>query len=157
MPNPGHLLPTGYHRSALVMSLAGGGSIAPLDIGGDDYAFKKLKRWKAEGPTERNKKMAQFLLNHRASDPYWSHGLHPHLLLLIELALEWNYSAIWEEVLKKSVREGRTPEISLDMLIRGWELFTFDRTKSMLVYSIFASISVTLLTFPLIRCALQNQ
>jgi len=118
------------------MSLAGDSSTTLLEMGGADYAFKKLKRWRAEGPTERNRKMARFLVNHGNLSGGRSSTLPEHSLLLIDLALEWADFAMWQEVLKKSIREGQAPKLSLDTLIWAWGVFTFDRTKDMLVQSI---------------------
>ena len=92
-------------------------------MGGADYAFKKLKRWKAEGPTERNRKTVQFVINHGSLSSQQS-------LLLIDLALEWGDFTMWQEVLDKDLIK-----LSLNTLIRAWGIFTFDRTKNMLVQS----------------------
>ena len=118
------------------MSLAGEESTVLLDMGGADYAFKKLKRWRAEGPTERTRKMARFLIGYLA--PSWSSQPEERLLLLVDLALEWADFTMWQEVLKKSVKEGHAPQLGTDTLVRAWGVFTFDRTQDMLVQSTLA-------------------
>ncbi|KAF9648913.1 hypothetical protein BDM02DRAFT_3128680 [Thelephora ganbajun] len=118
-----------YRRSVLVMSLAGEGSTTPLEMGGAEYAFKKLRRWKAEGPTERNRQMARFLLSHGSLSASWSHALSEEVLLLIDLALEWGDFTMWQEILKESAGDGYTLYLSMDVLIRAWGVFTFDRIK----------------------------
>jgi len=128
-----------------------------LEMGGSDYAFKKLKRWRAEGPTSRNRKMAQFLIGHGDLSTSWSRALSEQALLLIDLALEWIDFAMWEEVLKKTTTEGFTTQPGLGVLARAWGVFTFDRTKHMLVYSVLVSSLYLLLTFPVVQCALQNR
>jgi len=82
--------------------------------------------------------MSRFLIKHGSLGSDWSHALSEHSTLLIDLALEWGNFAMWEEVLKKSTREGLTPQLSLNELIQAWDVFTFDRTKNMLVHSILA-------------------
>ena len=109
-----------------------------LAMGGPNYAFKKLKRWMGEGPTERNKKAAWYLVNHGdLSTTSWSRAFSDHALLLIDLALEWIDLSLWEKVIKKTTAEGFTTEAGLDLLVQAWGVFTFDRTKHMLVHSIF--------------------
>ena len=135
----------GYRRSVLVMSLAGEESTTLLDMGGADYAFKKLKRWRAEGPTERTRKMAQFLIGYLA--PGWSSKLSERSLLLVDLALGWADFTMWQETLKKSVKEGHAPHLDTDTLIRACGVFTFDRTQDMLVQSTLAPIPY----FPCLR------
>jgi len=115
------------------MFLAGEGSTTPLEMGGSDYAFKKLKRWKAEGPTERNRNMARFLLNHGSISTPWSHVLPEQASLLIDLALEWSDFSIWQAVLERA-SDRQILQLDADILIRGWGVFTFDRTKHMLVH-----------------------
>ena len=111
-----------------------------LGMGGSDYALKKLLRWKAEGPTERNKQLARYITDHGRLNPSWSQAPPQAASLLIDLALEWNDLAMWQEVIKKSVSGGDTSRLSSDVLIRAWSLFSFDRTKNTSVYSIIASI-----------------
>lgn len=101
-----HLLPIGYHCAILVMYLAavGIGLEAPLDT---VYTFRKLQWWMAEGPMERNRKMAQFILSKGCLGPSYGSGkqcgvLLENMLLLVDLAMEWNDFAMWVEVLKKS-------------------------------------------------------
>jgi len=122
------------------MQLGGEEPTSLLDMGGATYALKKLRRWKGEGPTERNRKMARFLINHGSLSSSWSHTLSEHSGLLIDLALEWGDPAMWEEVLEKSTREGHVLLLGLDELIRALNVFTFDRTKNMLVHSTLAPI-----------------
>ena len=110
-------------------------------MGGVEYALKKLRRWKGQGPTERNRKMAQFLIKHGSLSSGWSHALSEHSALLIDLALEWGDFAMWEEVLKKSTKEGHAPQLGLNELIRAWDIFMFDRIKNMLVHSLPCLIS----------------
>ena len=107
-----------------------------LSMGGVEYALKKLRRWRGEGPTERNRKMSRFLIKHGSFGSDRSHALMEHPTLLINLALEWGDFAMWEEVLNKSTGKGDTPKLSLNELIQAWDVFTFDRTKNMLVHSI---------------------
>jgi len=114
------------------MFLAGKDPATSSVTGGADYAFKKLERWKAEGPTERNKKMAQLLISHGSSGAHWS--------LLVDLALEWSDLPMWNEVLKKSAGKWYTPKLGLDELVRAWGAFTFDRVKNMLVHFALASM-----------------
>jgi hypothetical protein len=114
------------------MFSAGESSETLLEMGGEDYALKKLQRWKAEGPTKRNTQMARFLLNEGYSDSHWSP--------LIDLALKWGDFAMWQEILKKSTRSRGAPNLSSDVLIRAWSTFTFDRTKNMFVPFTFTSI-----------------
>ena len=123
------------------MSLAGEESTTILDMGGADYAFKKLRRWKAERPTERNRRMAQFLIDHGDLDPSTEESS-----LVIDLALEWGDFAMWQEVLDKGLSEEYEPQLMSDILIRAWGIFTFDRTKKTLVQSTLALFS--LLTSP---------
>ena len=119
----------------MFLASAGAGPEAPLDV---TYAFCKLKRWMAEGPTERNKKMAQFILTngylgfHRGEVP-------EDALLLMDLAVEWNDFAMWEAVLKKSGSEGNPQRLGSAPLIRVWNVFPFNVTRPMLVPSQFQS------------------
>jgi len=107
-----------------------------LDMGGSEYAFKKLKRWRGEGPTDRNRKMARFLVDRGdLSASSWSRALSDRASLLIDLALEWNDFAMWEKVLKKTTTESFTTQPGLGLLIQAWGVFTFDSTKHMLVHS----------------------
>jgi len=122
------------------MQLGGEEPTSLLDLGGAEYALKKLRRWKAEGPTERNRKMAQFLISHGSLSSSWSYTLSECSRLLIDLALEWGDSAMWEQVLEKTTREGHVSRLDLDELIRALNVFTFDRTKNMLVHSTLAPI-----------------
>ena len=114
------------------MHLAREETAALLAMGNTQYALKKLRRWKGEGPTERNRKMAQFLINRRSSAYIPSEDLK----VLIDLALEWGDFSMWEEIFKKN--RGDTSQLSLDVVIRAWDTFAFDRTKNMLVHSILA-------------------
>jgi len=93
-----------------------------------------LKRWRAEGPTERNRQMAQFILSHGSVITRWSHALTEQGSLLIDLALEWSDFSMWQAVLERA-SDGYTPQLNVDLLIRGWGVFTFDRTKNMSVHS----------------------
>ena len=135
MPKVGYPPLAGYRRSVLVMFLGGEDSNTPLEIGGTNYALKKLQRWRAEGPTERNKQMARFILNHGHLGLGWSHTLTEEASLLIDLALEWGDFSIWKAVLKKSAGNGNVPQLSSDVLVRAWGAFTFDRIKSTFVRS----------------------
>ena len=112
------------------MSLAGEGSTTTLRIGGPNYAFKKLERWKAEGPTERNRKMARFLIDRGYLSDCWQ-ALSEQGSLLIDLALEWGDFTMWEEVLRKGASRGHPARLGLDLLVRAWGVFTFDRIKPM--------------------------
>lgn len=134
------------------MFLADENSNAPLEIGGPEYAVRKLLKWKAEGPTERNKQIIQFLLKRGRLSACWSHG-EDGALLLINLALDWEDFSMWQQILKKSASEGYAPCLTSDMLFRAWDVFTFDRTKEMFVHSTLASIAVHSLIF-VIECTL---
>jgi len=134
-----HLPTIGYHRAALVMYLAtaGQGPEAPLDV---PYALRKLKRWMAEGPTERNRKMAQFILKNGHLGPHYGYGsgkrrgmLSEDTLLLIDLAVEWNDFAMWAGVLKKSGADKSPQTIGSAPLIRAWNVFPFSVARQMLV------------------------
>lgn len=132
-----HLISSGYRRAVLVMYLAGAGvgGEAPLDVA---YAFSKLKRWMAEGPTERNRKMAQFLLDKGRLGPIYSSGkqkLPEQMLLLIDLAVEWNDFAMWAGILKKSGIDKSPQILGSAPLIRGWRAFPFNVTRPTLVPS----------------------
>jgi hypothetical protein len=116
------------------MSLAEDDSQAPLQIGGTRYALKKLERWKAEGPTERNKQMARFLLDHGSFGTQYSHELTTDESLLVDLALQWGDLPMWKEVLKKSASAGSELRLSPDLLIRAWSVFTFDCIKQLSVH-----------------------
>lgn len=138
-PRTTDLSPPGYRRAALVMYLAGagGGPEAPLDAA---YAFSKLKRWMAEGPTERNRKMAQFLLDNGRMGPSYGSGkrrgmVSEQTLLLVDLAVEWNDFALWEGVLKKSGGDKNPQLFGSAPLIRAWNVFPFDVTRPVLVPS----------------------
>ena len=150
VPNASYLPPAGYHRSALVMSLGGSDSTKILEVGGANYAFGKLKRWNAEGPTERNKKIVRFLVG--------SGHRQEHTLLSVDLALEWGDLELLEDVILKSIREGCTVQLSSDVVVRAWGVFTFDRTKHMSVRSPFLrSCPIFLLIFSIIRYVLQSR
>ena len=118
------------------MSLIEEKSAMPLNVVGPRYALKKLKEWRGEGPTERNKGIARFLVNRERFPENAS--------MLMDLALEWEDLEIWQEVVEKGLNEGRAPRPSLDMLIRAWGIFTFDRIKYMLVHSTLAPSLVSL-------------
>jgi hypothetical protein len=109
-----------------------------LEIGGTEYALTKLKRWRAEGQTERNIQMARYLLDHKTSSYSWTYDQSAPFL--IDLALEWGDFPMWQEVFRKSRRDMITPELSADVLFRAWSVFSFDRTKDMSVPSILASM-----------------
>ena len=47
--------------------------------------------------------------------------------LLIDLSLEWNDFAMWEEILKKSGEH--TTKHGLDALARSWGVFALDGVK----------------------------
>jgi hypothetical protein len=126
-----------YRRSALVMYLTQDFKTL-LEIGSTEYALRKLKRWRAEGQTERNMQMARYLLDHKASSYSWTYDQSAPFL--IDLALEWGDFPMWQEVFKKSRRDRITPELSSDVLFRAWSVFSFDRTKDMSVLSILASM-----------------
>jgi len=121
-----------------------------LEMGGSDYAFQKLKRWRAEGPTERNRRMAQYLISHGYLGSTWSRALSELELLLIDLALEWNDYAMWEGVSKRVTIEGFTTQSGLGVLVRAWGVFTFDRTKRLLVHPVLLSGPYPLLTFSVV-------
>ena len=74
--------------------------------------------------------MAQFLIDHGDLDPSTEESS-----LVIDLALEWGDFAMWQEVLDKGLSEEYEPQLMSDILIRAWGIFTFDRTKNMLVQS----------------------
>ena len=107
------------------MSLIDEKTATPLDLVGPGYALKKLKEWRDEGPTEKNRGMAQFLIS-RMSSP-------EQLSTLVDLALEWKDSTVLRGILRKCSSGGRVPQPSSDMLIRAWGVFTFDGIKDMLV------------------------
>ena len=131
-----HQPPAGYHRAALVMYLGGGkdGPGAPLDV---PYAFSQLKRWAAEGPTARNKKMVRFILSRGHLGPGYSdkrRGLVPeNTLLLIDCAVEWNDFAMWTAILKRSGGYTKPQVMGSTPLIRAWSAFPFNVTRPMLV------------------------
>jgi len=122
----------------MYLAKAKGGPEAPLDAA---YAFRKLKRWMAEGPTERNRKMAQFLLgNGRLGPRYGSDKRHGARLsedaqLLINLAVEWNDFAMWARVLKKSGIDKNPKLLGSGPLVRAWSVFPFNVTRPMFVSS----------------------
>jgi len=129
------------------MSLAQDDLTTMLGMGGTDYAFKKLKRWRAEGPTERTRKMARYLVDREYLSTSWSHDLTDRGSVLIDLALEWNDFAMWEAVLNKTSSGRLTTQSGLDILARAWGVFTFDRTKHLLVHSVLVSVPYSILTF----------
>ena len=143
-----HLPPIGYRRAVLVMCLAaaGMGPEAPLDA---VYAFRKLQRWMAEGPTERNRKMGQFILSNGRLGPSYGSGkrrgaLPENTLLLVDLAMEWNDFAMWMEVLKKSGADKSPQLLGSALLVRAWSAFPFEVTHPMLVSSqLLQSCSIT--------------
>ena len=59
---------------------------------------------------------------------------------------------MWEEALKKTTTKGFTTRPGLGVLVRAWGVFTFDRTKHTLVYSVLVSSPYPLLTFPVVQC-----
>jgi len=79
--------------------------------------------------------MAQFLID-RSSLAYIP---SEDSKVLINLALEWGDISMWEEIFKKN--RGDTSQLSLDVVIRAWDVFTFDRTKNTLVHSTLAPMS----------------
>ena len=114
-----------------------------LDMGGAKYALRKLKRWEAEGPTERNRSVARFLASCYISPKCRS--------MLINLAFEWDDLVLWDMVQQTdSSGEHLTPDVA----VRAWSVFTFDRTKPTLVHS--ALVFILLLTFPVVRYISQN-
>ena len=126
-----------YHRTALVMYLAltGEESEGPLDAAD---AFQKLKRSVAEGPTERNRKIVQFILSNGGLWPSYASGkrkISEDTLLLIDLAVEWNDFAMWAKVLKKSGIEESPQLLGSAPLIRAWNAFPFNVTRQMFVPS----------------------
>jgi len=110
-----------------------------LEMGGSDYAFQKLKRWRAEGPTERKRKVVQFLIGPGYLGTYRPDMSSEEALLLIDLALDWKDFAMWEEVLKKTTIGWFTTQSGLGVLVRAWDVFTFDRTKHMSVHFVLGS------------------
>ena len=110
---------------------AGDGPEAPMDV---PYAFRKLRRWMPEGPTEKNRKMVEFVLNKGYLGIRL--GVLPETtLLLIDLAVEWNDFAMWEAVLQTS-GGGRSPHLlSSASLLRAWNVFPFSATQPMSVLS----------------------
>ena len=127
-----------------------------LDMGGADYAFQKLKRWRAEGQTERNRMMARFLVDNGYLGLSWSREPSDQTLLLANLALEWNDFAMWEGILKRITRDGFTTQSGLGLLVRAWDVFTFDRTKHMFVHPVRISMPYSIAYIPFIQRALQN-
>jgi hypothetical protein len=79
--------------------------------------------------------MAQILVNRSSSGSIRSYVVTEHWKLLIDLALEWNDFAMWEDALKADESEWNLARLGLDVVIRAWDVFTFDRVKSMLVHS----------------------
>ena len=138
IPREIHSLPEGYRRTVLVMYLPGAkhGPEAPMDVA---YALRKLKRWMVEGPTERNRKMAQFILTKGHLGPSYGGGrrgaVPEHTLLLIDLAVEWNDLAMWAGVLKKSGGFANPQLLGSAPLLRAWSAFPFNATRPMLVPS----------------------
>ena len=124
------------------MSLAKEDLKTQLKMGGTSYALKKLKKWKSEGPTERNKQAARFLLQHSHFGAGPSYTLTKKASFLFNLALEWGDFSIWQKVLEKSVKGNSTPKLSLDILTRASSVFTFDRTKNMSVHSTRSSFAI---------------
>jgi len=119
------------------MYLAGAklGTEAPLDV---PYALRKLKKWMAEGPTERNRKMAQFVLSKGYLGARYSGGrsaVPESTLLLIDLAVEWNDFAMWATVLEKSGGVAKPQLLGSTALIRAWNAFPFKVTRPTLVPS----------------------
>jgi hypothetical protein len=110
--------------------------IPPFEAGDRDYALKQLQIWKAEGPAKRNKRTARYLLDHVGVSPRWSYTLPQMAPILLDLALEWGDFAMWQEVANKSMSNGGTSNIDSDVLIRACNVFSFDRTKAMFVYSV---------------------
>ena len=92
--------------------------------------------------------MIRFLINLSSG---WPYAFSNHSTLLIDLALEWGDFAMWEEVLNKTTTEGHAPRLGLDELIRALNVFTFDRTKNMLVHSTLAPIPHLSLLMPFCR------
>jgi len=108
---------------------------APLDAA---YALRKLKRWMPEGPTERNKKMAQFILNKGHLGPFYGGGrrsVPENTLLLINLAVEWNDFTMLAAVLEKSGGVADPQPLGSAHLLRAWNAFPFDVTRPTLVSS----------------------
>jgi hypothetical protein len=116
------------------MSLAKDDSKTQPQMGDTSYALKKLQRWKAEGPTERNKQMARSLLDHAPLADKHSHSLTTEGSLLVDLALEWADLPMWDEVLKKSATTTPKLRLSSDLLIQAWTVFTFDSVKNLSVH-----------------------
>ena len=118
-----------------------------LNVGGVKYTFRKLEKWKAEGPTERNKTMVQFLASRHLS----SEGR----LMLINLALEWRHFSTWNTALQGGYSGG---EFGPEVMIQAWGIFTFDQTKPMLVYSVLVSAILSYSPFPSfdVLCSFEN-
>ena len=115
-----------------------------LRLGGDEYLSEKLTRWKAEGPTESNRKMVQLLDRRDLSQE--------HRLMFIDLALEWG------EALRRATSEGCVTRFSPDVVIRAWGAFTFDRTKPMLVHCpcVLALLSYSFPPLPIVSCRFER-
>ena len=128
-----------------------------LEMGGSDYALKKLLRWRAEGPTERNKQMVRYILEHGYFRACWQNTLPQTASSLIDLALEWNDLAMWQEVVRKSIGDGDPSSLNSDVMCRAWSVFSFDRTKDMFVHFILVSILHPLLMSPVTGCTSQDQ
>lgn len=109
------------------MSLVDEETATPLGLAGPGYALKKLKKWRDQGPTEKNKAMAWFLTSHLSRPE--------HLSTLMDLALEWKDSTMFQEILEKCSSGKLAPQLSSDMFIRAWAVFTFDRIEDMSVHS----------------------
>ena len=116
------------------MSLAGKDSKTQLNMGGTRYALKKLQRWKPEGQTERNKQMAQILLDGGHFNNHWSRELTEDAAFLVDLALEWGDFAMWQKVLEKSSSSKSAPKLSTEVLVRASSVFTLDRIKILSVH-----------------------
>jgi len=122
----------------MYLAKAKGGPQAPLDA---EYASRKLKRWMAEGPTERNRKMAQLILSNGRLGPRYGFGkrrgaqLPEDTQLLIDLAMEWNDFAMWAGVLKKSGIDKDPKLLGSAPLVRAWSVFPFNVTRPVFVPS----------------------
>jgi hypothetical protein len=58
------------------------------------------------------------------------------LEVFIDLAIEWGDFSMWEDALKANKSERDLARLGLDVVIRAWDVFTFDRVKDMFVHSI---------------------
>jgi hypothetical protein len=113
-------------------------AMSPSRMGGIDYMVEKLQKRRAEGPTERNKQMAQSLLKHGHFALYSSRSLAAEASVLIDLALEWGDLAVFRKVLEKSARGKYKPQLSLDVVRRACGVFAFDLVKHLFVHSTLA-------------------